>query len=162
GGRRAKRVPLVRTIHNAVIWTPWRRMGRWCERRMRATHAAAVSRAALDAYARFRRESGAGALPVEPAIVYNGVPEDPAGREIGGRRRGGGATRILFAGRLDKQKGADLLHDIMRRVDPVDGRINELVIFGSGDLEEQVRVLKEDPPNGWVVRVEGPVADLRR
>lgn len=157
---KAKRVPLVRTVHNTVIWVPWRKLGRWCERRMKPSHIAAVSTSALDSYKRHRDESGAGPLPGEPIVIYNGVPE---GDGVASPRLDSGATtRVLFAGRLEPQKGADLLPEILRRVDPVDGRVNELVIFGSGSLEDRLKALKEDPPAGWVVRVEGPVPDLRR
>jgi glycosyltransferase involved in cell wall biosynthesis len=157
---KAKRVPLVRTVHNTVIWVPWRKLGRWCERHMKPSHIAAVSTSALESYKRHREQAGAGALPAEPVVIYNGVAEHEGAPWP--RPDTGAATRVLFAGRLEPQKGADLLPEILRRVDPVDGRVNELVIFGSGSLEDQLKALKEDPPTGWVVRVEGPVPDLRK
>ena len=40
--------------------------------------------------------------------------------------------------------------------------MNELVVFASGSLEDKLKAMVEDPPAGWVVRVEGPVPDLRR
>jgi glycosyltransferase involved in cell wall biosynthesis len=148
--------PLVRTVHNSVYWASWRRLGRWCERRMLRPHVAAVSQAAADAFLQLRRESGVGPPPVPPRVIVNGVsvahvanrPEPSASRPV----------RLLFAGRLEDQKGADLLPEIIRRVHPPSPC--ELTIYGSGTHEPTLRQLAASPPRGWTVQVHGPVPNL--
>ena len=48
--RRVRRVPVVRTIHNTVLWGGWGRAGRLAEGRLGAEHVAAVSEAARSAF----------------------------------------------------------------------------------------------------------------
>jgi glycosyltransferase involved in cell wall biosynthesis len=153
---RVGRIPLVRTIHSSVYWTPWRRLGRWCDRRMPRPFIAAVSQAAARAFLELRQESGVGSPPVPPRVIVNGVsverslkPRDPlVSRPI----------RLLFAGRLEDEKGAGLLPDIIRRVQPPCPC--ELTIYGSGTYEPVLRQLAASPPPGWTVKVHGPVSNL--
>jgi glycosyltransferase involved in cell wall biosynthesis len=150
------KVPLVRTIHNTVYWTPWRRMGRWCERRMPRPFIAAVSPGARDAFLQVRQESGLGPPPVPPRIILNGVSVQP----IMPRRvsSASGPIRLLFAGRFEDQKGADLLPAILRRVQSP--RPCELTIHGHGTHEPALRQLAASPPAGWTIQLHGPVPNL--
>ena len=150
------RIPLVRTIQNSVYWMPWRRMGRWCERRMSRPFVAGASKAAAEAFLQLRQESGTGPPPVPPRVIFNSVsvdqpvqPREPSGS---------GAVRLLFAGRFEDQKGADLLPDIIRRVKPP--RACELMIYGSGTHEATLRQLSASPPAGWNIHLHGPVSNL--
>ncbi len=147
---------LVRTIHNSVYWHFWPRLGRWCERRMRASHVACVSRDARSAFDRHRAAAGAGPLPAPPIIIHNGVPA-PAGRRSSTRE---GPVRILFAGRFEPEKGTDLLPEIVAKVRaPASGC--ELVIHGQGRHGPALQALAGSPPPGWSIRVAPPTAQLR-
>ena len=67
-------------------------------------------------------------------------------------------ARVLFAGRLEDQKGADLLPEILRRVKPP--YPCDLVIYGSGRHESKLRDLSANPPPGWSVEVHYPEPNL--
>lgn len=151
-----KKIPLVRTIHNTVYWQPWRRMGRWCDRRLATALVACVSQGAKQAFEQLRAESGA-APPLAPVeLIYNGVVVKGQPRPIG--KLPVGQVRILFAGRLEDQKGADLIPAIVRRVQP--GLPCRLVIYGRGSHESLLSGLAADPPAGWSIELHPPVPDL--
>jgi glycosyltransferase involved in cell wall biosynthesis len=149
-------VPLVRTIHNSVYWTPWRRMGRWCERRMPRPFIAAVSQPALAAFVQLRQESGLRAPPFPPRLIFNGVSVERVNRNQDARVPG--PIHLLFAGRFEDQKGADLLPEILRRVRPP--RPCELTIYGRGTYERVLQQLASNPPPGWTVHLHPPVPNL--
>ncbi len=157
---RWRQIPLVRTIHNTVIWTPWRRLGQWCERRMPRSCVACVSKGAQHAYAEFRAGSGAGNLPQSPVLIHNGVTIPP--RRAPAPRLPDAPCRILFAGRLEEQKGADLLPEILSLVSPPKNRIYELTVCGAGSLAAHLRYWAAQPPPGWRITMCGPIPELAR
>jgi glycosyltransferase involved in cell wall biosynthesis len=151
-------IPVVRTIHNTVFWKFWRGLGHWCDRRMPHAFVAGVSAGCADAFSQLRRESGAAQPPEKPVTIFNGVPLPPAGRAIRAKRRGD-RVNIVFGGRLEPQKGTDLLPDILRCVQPpAEGA--RLVLFGSGSHETQLRNLAKNPPAGWTIEVRPPAPDF--
>jgi glycosyltransferase involved in cell wall biosynthesis len=70
-----------------------------------------------------------------------------------------GPIRLLFAGRLETEKGADLLPAILAQV-PAPARGVRLVIHGEGRHENLLRSLSHRAPLGWSVILQPPVADL--
>ena len=56
--RRVRTVPVVRTVHNTVLWGGWGRMGRFAERRLASARVAAVSFAARTAFLDWRAIAG--------------------------------------------------------------------------------------------------------
>lgn len=153
-----RRVPVVRTIHNAVYWPAWRTLGRWCDRRMRRSFVAAVGRDASKAFEQLRGESSAGPPPHPPVVIFNGV--SVVGEPRPAAKLPTGRMRILFAGRFEDQKGADLIPRIVGQVRPPHDRPCELVIRGSGPHEPALRDLASHPPSGWAVDVNGPLPGL--
>lgn len=151
-------VPVVRTIHNCIFWRYWPRIGRWCDHRLAHAHIAGVSGSALEEFARYRADSGAAAPPHPPAVVHNGVnlpvraphaqPHDPARR------------RVLFAGRFEWQKGADLIGAILPLVRLSEGVRGEMALVGHGTHEPELRTLAGNPPPGWTVTVQPPAPRL--
>ncbi len=129
--------PVLRTVHNVRLWPEWRRIGYWVERRLGDRHAAAVSDKAADGLVELRTAAG---LPPTPAggveIILNGVrpPQDQGGGE-----RRGSTCRILFAGRLEQQKGADLLPEIWEATRALTAKPAELTVMGTGSLEQTIR-----------------------
>ena len=117
---------------------------------------AAVSQAAADAFLQLRQESGVGPPPAPPRVIVNGVSVE----HIGARHEpsASGPVRLLFAGRLEGQKGADLLPEIIRRAHPACSC--ELTIYGSGTHEPTLRQLAAHPPVGWTIHLHGPVPNL--
>jgi glycosyltransferase involved in cell wall biosynthesis len=152
------RIPLVRTIHNSIYWDPWRKLGRWCDKHMPRSYVACVAKGAQDAFEQLRAESGGGPLPQPPVIIFNGVVVNGQPRPIG--KLPDQHVRILFAGRFEDQKGADLLPQILRSVTPKNGQQCELIIHGSGTHEALLRSLASSPPPGWTIQVNGPVPNL--
>lgn len=152
-------LPLVRTIHNSVFWEFWRPLGRWCDRRMARSYCACVSQDAVEAMRRLRRDSHAPALPQPPVLIYSGIA-DSAPQPV--RQRGpNDPFHLVFGGRFELEKGADLLPEIVRRVQLPAGRSATLTIFGSGSHEPALRALAAAPPPGWTIEVKAPVADFR-
>lgn len=142
-----KSIPLVRTIHNTNVWHDWPAVGRWCEKRMRHAQIACVSLAALTAFT-----DGRG-LETTPDVIYNGVvaPQSQPARN----GRANDVLKMLFAARFEEQKGAHLLPEIVRRVQPPKGMTFDLSIHGSGTHESALRELAQSPPAGWRIGV-GP------
>jgi glycosyltransferase involved in cell wall biosynthesis len=147
-------VPLVRTIHNTVYWDPWRKLGRWCERRMHRPFVAAVSEPSRVAFQKLRHEAGDAPLGAPAEVIFNGLAVDRAPA----RQRDGGPVRLLFAGRFEDQKGADLLPEIIRQT-RVDGSC-DLTIHGNGTHEGSLRALAANPPAGWSIALRQPVPNL--
>ncbi len=155
-----RKIPVVRTVHNTVFWAFAPGLGRWCDRRLARAAVAGVSAPATEAFLRLRAESGAGASELEPVTILNGVKPPKTKRTRAAWRPGAGPLRVVFGGRLEPQKGTDLLPEILRRVElPVDVAV-ELDIFGSGAHEALLRQLAAEAPRGWRVTVRGPVADF--
>jgi glycosyltransferase involved in cell wall biosynthesis len=149
-----RRIPLVRTIHNTVFWHFWRPLGRWCDRRMADGFIAGVSSSCVETALQLRRESGAATPPESPVSIFNGVRSIPT-ETSRGKSSGDRPVKIVFGGRLEPQKGTDLLPEILARVRPGD-RGAHLIIFGSGAHETLLRSLSANPPNGWRVELRGP------
>jgi len=154
------RPALVRTIHNSVFWRYWPRFGHWCDHRLAHAHIAGVSEAALAEFFRYRTDSGAPAAPSPPTVIYNGInlpllpprgaPDDPAVR------------RVLFAGRLEPQKGTDILAAALPQVVLPPGVRGELFILGHGAQAPLLTALAAQPPPGWRIEIRPPVAHLPR
>lgn len=149
-------IPLVRTIHNSVIWKFWPALGRECDRRLARARVAGVSLEALKAFHALRAASGA-----EPAIdavmIYNGV-QMPA--PISRDSHPADLMRVVFGGRLEWEKGADLLPAIIAQTELPSGQRAHLTIFGSGRQEAALRAFARHPPAGWTVNVQPPQPDF--
>lgn len=149
-----KKIPLVRTIHNTIYWNPWRPLGRWADAKMPRSYVACVSQGAVDAFNEVRRESKAGPLPKPPRVIYNGVLVPTVNRPL----RDATKIKLLFAGRFENQKGADLLPGILQKIRlPLPA---ELSIFGSGTHEPALKALAAAPPPGWTITLSGPTPNL--
>ena len=151
--RGVRAVPVVRTIHNTVLWGGWGRMGRFAERRLAGAGAAAVSVAARGAFLDWRASA---ALPHgEPVVIYNGV--DPDGLPDGPGEPGR-PPLLCFAGRFEPQKGIDVLLESVSRL--MGSELSfRLAIFGEGTFGPSVAEAAERSDGG--ILVSPPVADLR-
>lgn len=152
------RARVVRTIHNSVYWHPWRRLGCWCDRQLADAFVAAVSPASLDAFHDLRRQSAAKAPPAPPRVIANGLALSAVRQRP--ERRPTGRVRLLFAGRFEWQKGADLLPDILSLVRWSGRQELDLTIHGSGSHAAPLHALARTPPKGWRVTVLEPIDDL--
>lgn len=150
-----RQIPLVRTVHSAAFWKFWRPLGCWCDRGLAHAQMAAVSHSAARSFLALRNDSGAPRLREQPATIYNGVPL-PASSNFPGPNADG-AVRIVFGGRLETEKGADLLPAILAQT-PAPAPGAHLHIFGRGRHEPLLRQLSLNPPRGWTVSLDAPVA----
>ena len=148
---RVQRLPSVRTLHNTVLWQFSPALGNWADRQLWRALPVGVSAGAVQAFETLRGQSGAPASPWSPRLIYNGVA---APHPIGAKTCAAD-LRVVFGGRLEHQKGADLLPEILARTRPAHGPAT-LVIFGAGTFEPQLRALRAAPPNGWRVEVHPP------
>lgn len=140
-----RRCRLVRTIHNTRLWTGLTKTGQRIERFMQQHHAnVAISQSVRRAYG---RRYGS-----EPEIIYNGVRAEKQKAYEGLVE---GKVNILFAGRLEQQKGIDVLVRTVKVLEN-DGRFF-FHIFGSGRLETFVRERLSGCKN---CRVTGPLFGL--
>ncbi|WED65247.1 glycosyltransferase [Synoicihabitans lomoniglobus] len=155
-----RHIPVVRTIHNAVFWDFAPPLARWCNRRLAGAYCAAVSQGAADALAALRRRTGAAPPPEPTILIRNGLPLPETTRRA--PREVGAQIELGFGGRLEPQKGADLLPAVLAQTRLPAGRTARLRVFGSGDLAGVVLALADQPPAGWTVELHAPVADFRQ
>ncbi|CAN5614260.1 hypothetical protein BH10PSE14_BH10PSE14_31440 [soil metagenome] len=149
----ARRVALVRTVHNCELWIAWHGLGRWVTGRLAHGDAIAVSRAAADADAAIATKRHR----PRADLVYNGVGRPP--RAIASA--GSGPFRLLFAGRLVHQKGADLLPAILEAAWRRTSRRDVMVtIAGTGVLRDAVARGIAGALRGWTVRMVPPIERL--
>ncbi len=95
-----------------------------------------------------------GIAPQRLALVHNGIRDaqvEEAAREAARQRWPQGTRRLLFVGRLDRQKGVDRLFEIVRRLGPQ----AYTVVVGASVVTEGA----EQPPEnlhitGWLPRDE--------
>lgn len=119
------RTRYVRTIHNTELWTGWKSIGKRVEaffQRKRAN--VAIGRGTAESY---RRDYGASA-----PVIPNGVQELPQTPFPGLVQ---GARNILFAGRMEPQKGiATLIRTVKQLAERKDIVFH---IIGTGSLREE-------------------------
>lgn len=155
------RTRIVRTIHNSEIWPAWRRIGRLVEPRLRHAEVVGVSLACLDALWEFQ---AAQHLPLTPRdharVVYNGVLTPESAGLQRGLRRADGPVRVLFAGRLEPQKGVDLLPELLSVASTLTSRPVEVTILGHGSLEGMLKEWVQTQTLPWTVTLAEPVTNL--
>lgn len=118
---------LVRTIHNTRLWTGQKRLGRIVEKFMqRRARVVAISTSTRDCY----EEAYASRVP----IIYNGVAECREHRRY--ERLVEGKTNIIFAGRLEPQKGIATLVSIVKAL--AEDRRYHFHVFGDGSLRPMI------------------------
>jgi glycosyltransferase involved in cell wall biosynthesis len=154
-----REIPLVRTIHNSVIWKFWPALGRECDRQLSHAQVAGVSHEAVKSFRALRASSGA-ASPADPVVIYNGVESVPpfSPRET----PAAGVIRLVFGGRLEWEKGADLLPAIIAQTSLPRGLRAHLTVHGSGREERALRAFAQHPPADWTVKVLPPRPDFAR
>lgn len=126
-GYLCKKTLLVRTIHSSKLWTGWGKVGEKVEQHyLKRKHSIAISEAVKQSYEQRFHTSG---IP----LIYNGVDEvqQEMYPEIVP-----GKINILFAGRLSKEKGIDVLIHIITHFQN-DSRFY-FHIIGSGEYEEDL------------------------
>jgi glycosyltransferase involved in cell wall biosynthesis len=152
---RFRSVPIVRTIHNSTYWPVHKWIGVWSERQLGDAYVAAVSKSAWDAWAAMRRDAGLSGRT--PQIIPNGVsmsrvrPRTTAPPSV---------ARLLFAGRFEPQKGADLLPEIVAQVAVPAGMRVHLEIVGAGSERSRLEQLAANPPGGWEIQLRPPMPAL--
>lgn len=151
------RVPALRTVHNSIFWRFWPRIGRWTDCRLAHAGIACVSDAAAAEFARYRADSGVAAAS-RAQIVPNGValPAKPPRAAPRDPQR----PRLVFAGRFEAQKGPDVLAAALPLVSLPAGCEPELVCYGHGALEPELRAQAARPPRGWRIEVRAPTPHL--
>lgn len=149
----ARRVPLLRTVHNCVLWIAWPQIGRWVTERLAHGEAIAVSHAAADADHAIRTRR---ARP-RAAVIYNGVARPMPAPELPRSN----TFRLLFAGRFVDQKGADLLPAILAiAYSQTERRDVEVTIAGTGILRDAIMHELTGKLSGWNVQIVEPIARL--
>ena len=148
---------LTRTLHNTVYWGPWQWLGSQVEKRLSAVPARACSNAALEGMQSFRTSNGLTPLaPAVSGVIYNGVA--PATTRTA---RAAGPLRVMFAGRLEPQKGVDLLPAILAHAASVGHPPAELNIYGAGSLKPDLERLAAQGVPGWTINMFAPTPRLR-
>ena len=120
-------IKYVRTIHNTRLWNDWKNVGRKVEKFFQKQQSnIAISESTQSCYV----QSFGGNLP---PIIYNGL-EEVFQKEF--KDLDHSKINILFAGRLEKQKGVDVMVNVFKKF-AVDDRFRFYVI-GSGTLSNYV------------------------
>lgn len=152
-----RKIPLVRTIHNAVIWKAWPALGRACDRQMPQAAVVGVSNDAVAAFSNLRTSSGAKPPARGAVTIYNGVRAPAAQRS---QRPADNVIRMVYGGRFEPEKGTDLLPEILARTQLPSGFRGHLTIHGSGRHELALRWLERNAPPAWTVEVRPPVVNF--
>lgn len=148
---------VIRTIHNTVLWPKWIRIGRWVERKLEHAESAAVSPASLNGLHGFRARHGLKQLPeAQTGIIYNGV----ATRTTANAARRLGPVQVLFAGRFEAQKGADLLPAILERAAELTPAAANVQIYGQGTFAPVLQHWAQRRAGRWTVQVSPPVPQI--
>lgn len=151
--RRLRKVAVLRTVHNCELWIAWETVGRWATQRLARGIAFAVSQAAAEADAAI----GTRSTRPPPEVVPNGVLPPRTAR----LNRGGGAYRLLFAGRFVPAKGADLIPAILRAAHAHSPRRDvEVTLAGTGPQEDELRRGLEGVAPGWSITIVPPIEQL--
>ncbi|WP_245593255.1 glycosyltransferase [Deinococcus frigens] len=152
---------VVRTVHNSEIWPAWQRIGRLVEPRLRRAEVVGVSEACLDGLWEFQAEQR---LPPTPEghtrVIYNGVSTGNSETSRAGLGAADRPVRVLVAGRLEPQKGVDLLPDLLTAASALTTRPVEVTILGRGSLEGMLRQWVQTQTLPWTVTLAAPVANL--
>lgn len=141
----ARRMHVVRTVHNTVLWTGLGKTGRLVERFMQAEASlVAVSQAVAEAYQqRFGKE-------IE--VVRNGVESL---QQTSYEHLLADKVNVVFAGRMERQKGIHTLVEIIKALR--NDKRYFFHVFGDGSLRDFVEEQLSNLPN---VRVERPLFNL--
>lgn len=153
-----RRVRIVRTIHNTNLWPKWKLVGYLCEFCLRKAKVVCVSETVKKAFVRWRIKLSL-LPPDDCAVIYNPIDVREGSTDISSNCATGRKVRLLFAGRLEYQKGFDLVPEILNATQ-LDSSKLDLTIIGSGSGVEIARSLVTTPPKGWDVHLEEPTADL--
>ncbi len=121
----------IRTIHNTELWSKWKSIGNKVEKFFISRHSnVAISQSVSDCYA--GNYHPCQSIP----LIYNGV-EKTAQKIFPCLSKD--KVNILFAGRLERQKGIDVLVEVINRL-----KIDERLFFhivGDGSLRHELEKL---------------------
>ncbi|MDB4473829.1 glycosyltransferase family 4 protein [Opitutaceae bacterium] len=148
----------IRTVHNSRVWWFHERMGRWCDRQLSRAICIAVSTVAQKEMLRLRKDSQAGAFEQPPQVILNGVTAAPITKK---NYAISDPIEIIFGGRLDQQKGMDLIPEVLRLTKLPPGKRARLRIFGGGEFRTELIALSQSPPTGWEIECQLPTPDFR-
>ncbi|WP_424950470.1 glycosyltransferase family 4 protein [Deinococcus sp.] len=149
---------LTRTLHNTNFWGPWGRLGVQVERHLQGVPLAACSAAALQAMETFRASHGLRALAAgQGRVILNGVSPAAEAKQ----RHSGGRLQVMFAGRLEPQKGADLLPAIVAQASALGHPPAELNIYGAGSLKADLEHWAAQGAGDWKIHLHPPTPRLR-
>lgn len=121
----------IRTIHNNELWNDWKRLGKKVERFfIKNTSNIAISKSVQESYEK-------NYLTPKTPLIYNGV-------EMKGQKRFvqlvPNKKNILFAGRLEEQKGIKTLVEVVNRLK--DNQEYFFHIIGNGSQKNELSGLK--------------------
>lgn len=121
------RIQYVRTLHNTVHWDEWERIGRIVEPFFLKNHSnISISQAVADSYRVLFGDPG--------PIIYNGIKEVP---QIPFDQLDKSTINILFAGRLESQKGVDILIQVIKECQFIEGL--NFWIVGEGHYQKEIK-----------------------
>ena len=131
-----KNTRLIRTIHNNVLWNQWKSIGKHVEY-FYQKHAVnvAISESVKNSY---QKEWGISEMP----IIHNGI-EEVAQKEFCGMEKN--TVNILFAGRLNYQKGIEQLSQVVSHFK--NDRRYKFFIIGSGEYADHLHSLFDNVGN---------------
>jgi len=154
---RVARTPLLRTVHNSVLWIAWGGIGRWVTRRLAHGTAVACSQAAAESDAAI----AAGVERPRAEVIYNAVTPPPVVTPRLSPAPPPAPFRLLFAGRLVEQKGADLLPAILQQAQALASRQDVVVtVAGEGTLHAELTQAFAQTKGHWQVEMVPPIARL--
>ena len=157
--RSISQIPVIRTIHNTVLWTSWKALGSWCEKRLSKAPVIYVSNAVRDCFLEWRNQCGITSTP-KSVVIYNPISVTKYRTHWDNPPINKGVVRLLFAGRFEYQKGSDLLPIIVKLIQVPENTKLSLSIYGEGTHKTLLEELRNSPPPGWEIEMEPPKPNL--
>jgi len=157
---RMTRFAIVRTIHNTMLWPTRPRAALFCERAIKDDLVVAIGRDTEAAYLTLRARLSLPASryrTIIPNAVESSGTLSQAGQRLAGQLAQSGKRKLLFLGRLEEQKGFDLLPACITHLLATTGHPVELHIVGDGSLRDSAVRLAAHFPDS--VYFHGPIAN---
>lgn len=154
-----KQIPVVRTIHNTVLWTGWKRLGRWVETKLYNANIIYVSEAVRECFLKWRQFCGLSNIS-NSTTIYNPITVSTRRQQLHNSRMSNKSIRLLFAGRFEFQKGCDLIPEIISQIKAPEDTDLSLFIYGEGTYEDLLIQLQDKVIPNWKIEVHPSISNL--
>jgi len=128
------KIKIIRTIHNTELWPSHKRLGRFVEKTFKDDYVVGVSKTSLNAYIKLRHFCKLN-ISNNTQIIFNGI--SPA-KNYTFNVKNKNKLNIVFCGRLEGQKGIDVLIRFLKNNNNSLLNIFDFYIIGEGSYKSEI------------------------